>query len=249
MTCVIVEDDPQATNLLRTMIEEYAKHLQILATAEDVEDAEKVIRKFKPELVFTDVLLKGENCFTLLERIRDLSFKIIFTSGHERFAYHAFQYNALHYLLKPLEVVKFKEAVKRIEKSQPNSSHEDVTAFLESFNVNAHKKVALPTRNGMMLIAEKEIAYCKGSGSYTEIYMLNGNCHIISKSIGQVDENLTESSFCRVHKRYIINVAEVAYIENGRPMVIYITNGEFVHLSPSYKESLFKKLNHKVNFF
>lgn len=248
MTCVIIEDEPHAAKLLQTIINKHASHLQILGMATNVNAAEELIRKVEPELVFTDVLLHDENCFKFLERTKDLSYKIIFSSSHEKFAFHAFKYQAVHYLLKPIDVNDFKQALSRIETIDENNTDEELSSFLEFFRPNVVSKVALPTRTGVTFVESDHIAYCQGSGSYTDIHMLDGSNHLVSRPIGAVAEKLSEEKFCRVHKKYVVNIGAISQIDKGRPMTIYLTNGDFVHLSPSYKKELFNKLGFEVDF-
>ena len=109
---IIVEDELQAKTALKTMLLDFS--IEICGEATGVEDALKLIKTIKPDVVFLDIELTDGTAFDLLDRIIDIDFKVIFVTGHDKFAVKAFRYHALDFLLKPIHPKELKEAIDRL---------------------------------------------------------------------------------------------------------------------------------------
>src|SRR5687768_15146965 len=120
---LIIDDESRALNLLRITIEKEFPGKFILETALGPEEGLMKIGNFKPELVFLDIEMPLMNGFDLLLSIPEINFKIIFTTAYDRYAIRAIRYNALDYLLKPINPRELSEAILRF-KNQKNESRE-----------------------------------------------------------------------------------------------------------------------------
>ncbi len=246
MNCVIIDDEPHAIHTIEELIRTQAPDLNLLGTARDIDAGRTLIEDMKPELVFLDVMLGAVSSFTMLKEI-EISFKIIFTTGHQEFAFDAFKYKATHYLLKPVEQNSFLEAVSRVREEEQNIHQADTLKSLQELQFLSQKKIALATRTGIEIVLQSSISYCKGSGNYTEIYFVNGDKKLISKPLGFLEKNLNARDFTRVHKKYLINLNEVVFIEKGKPYVVFLRNGDHVTVSPHYRDLLLASLKPKIS--
>ncbi len=113
MRALIIEDEPLAVDNLRFYLKEYP--LEIVGAAYKIREAVKLIKKEKPDVVFLDINLSGENGFDLLERV-EVNFKIIFVTAYNEYAVRAFEVNALDYILKPLKKERIEKAMERLLK-------------------------------------------------------------------------------------------------------------------------------------
>ena len=119
MKTLIIEDEERSRILLRNQARRYCPQLDIVAEGQSIEQAAELIERNQPDLVFLDIHLGDRLIFELLEGNDNLGFRIIFVTAHSEFAVQAFQYDAVHYILKPIEPDKLMEAVNRVMAQAP----------------------------------------------------------------------------------------------------------------------------------
>ncbi len=102
MKTLIVDDERLARNELRRLLEAYPR-IEIVGEAANSEEALEKIDQLGPELLFLDIQMPGKNGFELLSSIEGNVPDVIFTTAYDEYALKAFEFNALDYLLKPIE--------------------------------------------------------------------------------------------------------------------------------------------------
>src|SRR5688572_6247581 len=113
MKVVIVEDEVNSRNLLRNLLSEIPK-VDIIGEAASVPEGIAIINDTKPDLIFLDIQLQNSTGFDLLEQLEHQC-EIIFTTAYDEYAVKAFKFNAIDYLLKPIDVDELKSAVDKAE--------------------------------------------------------------------------------------------------------------------------------------
>src|SRR5690606_25659417 len=97
---LIIDDEQHGINVLIDHLKRYEDYT-ICGTAKTVKTAVELTRAFQPNLVFLDIALKNETGFDYLNTfLPNIDFNVIFTTAHDNYAVKAFEYSALHYLLK-----------------------------------------------------------------------------------------------------------------------------------------------------
>ena len=128
-TCLIIDDEKLARDLLREFLESFPQIEVIGESAKGSEAVEK-INKLKPDLIFLDVQMPGMNGFDVLDEI-DHEPHVIFTTAYDQYAIRAFEKNAVDYLLKPLDEERFTQAVNRALKRK-TTENGDLQELLRS---------------------------------------------------------------------------------------------------------------------
>lgn len=249
MKCLIVDDEPHARKSLEKLVLTFQDDLEVVGMADSAEMAESKIIELNPDLVFLDIMLGNETSISMLKRMESIDFKIIFTTSHESFAFDAFKYGAIHYLLKPVELNALREAVRRVKEEAKGRNKTEIIESINKIQENLDdKKIAISDRSGFQILYQNTISYCMAQGNYTEIFLIGGEKKVVSKAIGVLENKLDEKSFCRVHKKYLINLNQVVFIEKGNPYTVYLKNGDHVHVSPKYKDDLLNKMRQQIDF-
>ncbi len=250
-TAVIVDDEKRARTFLKGHINAYCPEVKIVAEAENVSSAIKVIREFNPELVFLDIKMPDGTGFDVIERLRaneegqDLRFKIIFTTAFDQYAIKAIKFSALDYLLKPIDPEELVESLKKnkmnLVTNNVNDSVDVLIGNLKQLN-DSNKRIVLNTSNKAYIYPINEIIRCESSGSYTIFYVKNEEPLLISKSLGETEELLKDHQFERIHKSHLINLNYMrAFIKNDGGFV-EMQNGDKIPVSNRKREYLMQLL-------
>ncbi|GAL77779.1 two-component system response regulator [Algibacter lectus] len=154
LTAIIVEDMIDALQLLKSDLETRHPEVEIIATAQSVVEAAKVLRKKQPDILFLDIMLGDGTGFDILEIFPDLKSKIIFVTASDEFAIRAFKFAAIDYVLKPYTYEELDLAVDRAKKQiQPNK--ERLTILKETLSAPEQKpdKISLHTLDKIIIVS------------------------------------------------------------------------------------------------
>ncbi len=242
---LIVEDEKHCEDRLLEML--YASHtdkIQILGVARCMEEAEKKINSLQPQLLFLDVHLGSETTLDLLPKIEWKNLQIIFTTSFQSYMMKAFEFSAIHYLLKPLEEELLDEAMRRVY---------DNTARLESAQVgtllfnkegisNEQRRITVANTDGKHLLRLGEIIRCQSDVNYTTFYLTDGKKLTVSKPLKHFDELLSPHNFFRTHQSHLINLNEVKKYLSGKGGIALMSNGDEVEVSTRKKEEFLERI-------
>jgi two-component system LytT family response regulator len=209
MNAVIIDDEPEAIRGMSSLLELFCPEIHLIGMAKSVKEGISTIMKLEPDLVFLDVQLKDGNGFDLLAGILQRNFHTIFVTAHDRYAIKALRFNAMDYLLKPVDPEELVQAVNRAKQSeQPN-----YTYLLEGAESGNFDRIAVPDSKGTNYIALKQIFRLEASNNYTYIHLLNDKPRLVSKTIKSFEELLPEDVFIRCHQSHIVNIQYVVSFE------------------------------------
>jgi len=202
---IIVEDEIEDLHLLENLLAPY-EEIEIVKTADTVENAIAAIAKHQPELIFLDINLYGRNSFEILDTIKNFKLqpKIIFTTAYQNYMNRAFKYAVFDYLLKPINRQELKETIDRYKQNKEQSNFNDSYEKL----MHSYDKLIFNTVDGFEVVDPKQIVFLetvKGQ-SYTDIHLNDGSHLIITKNIGEIENLLPEDIFFKLHRSYILNL-------------------------------------------
>lgn len=242
--CVIVDDEQLARQLLVEYLSGFT-NIEVVAECSSGKEAIRKIDALEADLVLLDVQMPGIDGFDVLENIQTDPF-VIFCTAYDRYAVKAFDKNAIDYLLKPLDHMRFNQAinkaVERISKNDSNFMH-----ILEEFNASkpteysqnlfvqkSEKLVNLPVRNIIHLEASKD---------YT-IISTNTEQFLSTSGISKLEEKLDPQSFIRIHRSTIINLNKMVEIEKfgNSNLAARMENGKIFNISRSYARTIREKI-------
>lgn len=119
---VLIDDEPDSNRILQTLLENYCPNVRVVGTADGVETAIALIQKTGPDLVFMDIEMNQGNAFDLLNRLQPLNFQVIFVTAFDSHAVRAFRYNAIDYLLKPVNIKELCSSIDKISNMRTESN-------------------------------------------------------------------------------------------------------------------------------
>lgn len=214
MKAIIIDDEIHCREVVESYIEEYCPEINFYDQADSVEAGLEKIRLHNPDLVFLDIQLHNRDSFELLDQLDEIKFKIIFITAFDNYAVRAFQYAALHYLLKPIDPDSFVKAYERCK---------EVVVAEQSEAINKAKGFYLKTTNQTHNIVFDEVTHIEADGSYSTIYNIDGSDIFASKKIGEI-QTILPTHFYRVHNSIIVNLHYVRTI-NEKTNMVCLSNG------------------------
>lgn len=233
---MIVDDEQDARENLRLMLAEHCPEVEVVADAASAQEARDLIARVNPQGLFLDIKMPGEDGLSLLRSVAHLELPVVFTTAYDEYALQAFQQNALDYLEKPIDTDALRRAVKKMVRlsSDPELNQRHVSALEALMNDPGSPlstRVAVPGRDGLVLLKHEDILYLEASDSYTTVFTRDGKRTISSKHIRVFETNLDPKKFFRVHKSYIINLEHLKGFSRSEGNMALLDSGALIPVS------------------
>ena len=245
ITTILIDDDQNLRNGMKMLLERYAPELSIIGEADSVESGVDAMRSLQPQVVFLDIQLGDGTGFDILESIANQNGKssshIVFITAHEQYAIKAFRFSALDFLLKPVDPEELKKVIEKIKGVlDKNVDYAHIDLLLENIRkkVDNFKRIALSTAEGIHLFEISDIIRCESEDNYTTFYIKNSKPIVISKTLKEYEDLLTEHGFERIHQSHLINLSYLkSYIKKDGGYVVMADNSN-LPISQRKKERL-----------
>jgi len=212
LKAVIIDDEADAVNSIELIINEYCNNVMVVGKAYSASEGKEVIISKDPDIVFLDIEMPRGNGFDMLEMIPNQNFQVIFITAYNNWAIKAFKYNAIDYILKPIDIDDFIKAVNKVEKNKSFNKNIDVDRYKELLSNISNKtlnKIAISTSEGIEYIEIEKIIRFEGDGSYSKVFIIGQTYILVSKNLKEFQELLEEKDFFRTHNSHLINLAFV----------------------------------------
>ncbi len=241
-----IEDEKRNVILLDNLIKQHcSESISMQGNASNIEDGIMLIKKVNPQLVFLDIELDGGNSFELLDKIGAFNFQVIFITAYNNYAIKAFKYNAIDYLLKPIDTNELKAAtekvVKRINESAGNGNLIELIKYLKVGD--KPQKIGLTVHDGIFFVNTEDIIRIEAKGSYCILYLINNKTVTTSQGLGDIEAMLTQKTFLRVHNSWVINTNFLKKYYRGKNGYLEMEDGATVQVSIRKKGDLLDFLN------
>ncbi len=202
---IMADDEPGVLLLLYSMLSGLESAL-VVGTAENANDAIKLVKDQNPDLAFLDIELPDMRGIELAEELRKIKpdLVIVFITAHQEYSLEAFKLYAFDYILKPIDYERVKTTFRRIQqilkmpKDNPPNSYPQTSRI--SINLG-HERV---------FVKLDEIFYIEKTGRHTLICCVNGKFKI-RQTLLELEQHLGPT-FLRSHKSYIINTDQIERI-------------------------------------
>ncbi len=239
---IIIEDEHKSLLTLQTLLERYCPEVLVIGTGNSVEAGIRVIKELNPELVFLDISMPDGDAFDLLNRIGTVNFEIIFITAYNDFALKAFEFSALHYLLKPINYRELEDAVQRYLKIRPLNNVQPKLEILNRTLKNHFDKISLPSNDGLIIVDIHDIVRLEAAGNYSTVCLTSGENIIVTKTLNHFEEILSGLNFIRIHNTHLINLKYVKKYQRGQGGTVTMSNGTSLAVSRTRKNEFIEGL-------
>jgi two-component system LytT family response regulator len=235
-TCIIIDDENKAIELLSDTILELYDNIKIIGTYTNWKEAVVALRKDNFDILFLDVSMPEKSGFDLLAFVPNIKSEIIFVTAHAQFALDAFNYPTSGYVLKPVEDVALNKAIdKAISRIEGKRSR-------NTEPVIATKKITVPNNKGLDFIEQNEIIFLEALAKNTRIKKKDAEI-VSTQGFGMFRDILNHLPFYQVHRSFLINVDHISRYEITG---IHIMNdGSEIPVAKSFREDFIRLFGRK----
>lgn len=248
--CIIVEDNILERDALAIKVKKI-ESLHLKAVLADGMEAIKVLKNEEIDIVFSDIDMPDLSGIELLKSLKHPPV-FIFISSHPEHAAESFDLDVIDYIVKPVKIERLIKAVdKAIEyirtktkvqteipvKQQSQQPGTDVIR-----TIDAQQYFFIKENNNHIKINMGDVLYIESMGDFSKISTHNQKSHMVLISLKNLEKQLPENLFMRVHKQYIINLL---YIKHISALDIRLSNNTIIPVSSAYRQSLQDNLINK----
>jgi len=240
---LLIDDEKLARERLKKLLAGFHSTFKIIGEAKNGNQAESLINDLKPDIIFLDIEMPGQNGFELLSKLPQLPI-VIFCTAHEEYALKAFNTNSIDYLVKPVKLDRLEQTVKKINSLQNNLTSLQLQQVIQEISKNKQEKkmtsITVKKKDKIIFIKLEEVSHFEAQDKYVTIHT-NQEEEIIEQSLSKLSEKLPEH-FIRVHRKYIINshfIKDFQKYFNSRYLITLSNkNNTSITSGRSYKEQL-----------
>ena len=237
---IIIDDENRSVETLRVILQQFcADEVQVVGTANSIQEAYTLIHTVLPDIVFLDVEMPHGSGFDLLEKIQKPTFEVIFTTGFDRYAITAIKFSALDYLLKPINIEEVKDAIskakKRIEGKHTQNSLEHLINNLRHPK-DKNNKIPISVVNGFQFVPVNTIVYCEADDDYTYVHLVDSQKLTVTKNIKEFEDILANYDFFRIHHSFLLNRDYIKRYIKGEGGTILTEQGSELPVSRRRKQ-------------
>ncbi|MES2458823.1 MAG: LytTR family transcriptional regulator DNA-binding domain-containing protein [Bacteroidota bacterium] len=209
---ILIDDESLARDIVKHYLNDFPD-IEVVAECSDGFEGIKAITQHQPDFIFLDIQMPKINGFEMLELVEKPP-AVIFTTAFDEYAIKAFEVNAIDYLLKPIEKGRFDQAVQKIAAKLSSLDAAATQELLESAAMSPaqHNRVVVKKNGVIKIIAVADIHYLEADDDYVKLSTTEGVFHK-NKTMSFFERTLDTSQFIRIHRSYMINLAQVTRIE------------------------------------
>ena len=234
LTCIIVEDEPLARNLLAQYIDKIP-YLTLLHSISNPVEALDILRNSAPDILFLDVQMPEITGITLLKMLKNKPL-VILTTAYSEYAIEGYELDVTDYLLKPITFERFLKAVEKAHEKLAESTNQYTSPLIqEDPSTSANHFFFVKDGTKMVKVNFQDIKYIEGLKDYVKIYMSDKKITTLQR-MKSLEELLPREHFIRIHHSYIVGLKWIEVIERDGLQI----GDAIIPISDTYRKS-FKK--------
>ena len=229
MKCIIIDDNKMARMALKQLVSQVPA-LELIAECNDATEALDALNTTQVDLLLLDIEMPGMTGIDFTKSLGTSKPLIIFTTAKTDYAVEAFELNVVDYLVKPIGLPRFRQA---IEKAQ-----ETIDSNKQEVKVEEQAFVFVKDNGVLKRIAIDDILFLEAMGDYVKVHT-SQKFHVVHATLKSIEEKLPASKFIRVHRSYIVAINKIDYIQEGTISIGKTT----IPVADTHKSNLNKRLN------
>ena len=236
--CIAIDDEPLALRQVKNYIERVEK-LELVALCSNAIEAKELLKTEQVDLLFVDINMPDINGIDFVRGLTDPPL-VIFTTAYSEYALEGFRLNAVDYLLKPFSFDDFSRAAEKAcslrELHRMRDERAASVSTIESIDEASDNNdyISIKSDYKVNLVRYNDIIYIESVGEYIRLHLKDGSKLTTLFRLKNMETELPQKNFMRVHRSYIVNIDYVSSFARGK---IYLSNGDYVPISINYRDS------------
>ncbi|GAB4025220.1 LytR/AlgR family response regulator transcription factor [Spirosoma koreense] len=244
---LIIDDEVLARGVIRTFLQAVPALSVVDEAAHGTEAVIKILQH-RPDLIFLDIQMPELDGFEVLKEIwpHHQPF-VVFTTAYDQYALRAFEVNAIDYLLKPFNEVRFHQALGRVQERLAQRAQPRMEALVNQLMAEQAaqpsgsylQRILVKETGRMYLVKTADISYLDADGNYITLHT-DQQRHTIYESLTSLETRLDPADFVRINRSYIVNLNYIAEVEtyfNGEYLV-KLKTGQQLKWTRNYRDNL-----------
>lgn len=247
---ILIDDEPNSIKATKTIIQNIAPSIEILATFTDPLKGLEAIKSTDFDLLLLDIEMPNLSGIELLHKLEDINFEVIFVTAYQNYAVQAIKLSALDYILKPVSpsklAIALEEAKEKLKEKRELKRRLEILDELlnekeqEDLMKSQEKRVVFSSQKDINFVQIKNIIRIESAKNYTSFFLKSAKEIVESKNMGFYSDLYTPFNFMKIHRSHIINLYHVIrYLREG---YVEMINGDKVPCAGPYKEELLQRL-------
>ncbi|SES84178.1 LytR/AlgR family response regulator transcription factor [Hymenobacter actinosclerus] len=238
MTCVILDDEPLALDLLADYCAQ-VPGLKLVGQFDDALAALAFLQDNPVDVVFLDIHMPRLTGVQLAQLLPQPGPRIVFTTAYDQYAVRSYELSAADYLLKPIAFERFVQAVQRVRQqlsaTSTGAAPPTPTAVAEAAPAAAaapDDAMFVKNEHRLQRVAFDDLLYIEGMKEYLMLYTTTGKV-LTLQSFRRLEEVLPPERFARIHKSFLVALSRIEHVERGKVQVA----GRLLPIGDTYRES------------
>lgn len=223
MKALIIDDERLARKELMALLEKHDQ-VEVVGEAANADEAEERIAELKPDLLFLDINMPGRDGFQLLEAL-DHAPNVIFVTAYDQHALHAFQVNALDYLMKPIDPQRLEAAINKLPKVKDGDVPDRDMLRLDD-------QIFLKDGEKCWFVTLRDVRLFESEGNYVRV-RFGDQKPLVLRSLNNLEKKLDPHVFFRANRKVMVNLRHVEKIDPwfSGGLNVKLKSGEEVEVS------------------
>lgn len=229
---LIVDDERLARKELAGLLANFPQ-IEILGECSNADEARNFIDQHHPDLLFLDIQMPGKSGFELLEELESVP-AVVFVTAYDEHAIQAFEFNALDYLLKPVEEDRLADAIGKVERRAEREQR--TIEESKEFRLGQDDQIFIKDGEKCWFVGLRDVRLFESEGNYVRVFF-NQFRPLILKSLNNLEDRLDTRTFFRTNRKFIVNLHWVEKVENWFNGGLRLTLKDGTHVEVSRRQA------------
>jgi len=226
INAIAIDDEPLALTVIRSLCDKN-ENIHLLKTFTQPNEALRYLQKYPVDLIFCDIQMPAMTGINLVKSLKQKTM-VIFTTAFSEYAAVSYDLNAIDYLLKPINLKRFTQAITKAQ---------EYLDYINKKDQFTDKHIFIRADFSLVKIPLADILYIEGLADYLKIHIKDRKAVVARMPMKDIIEKLNSHDFIRVHRSFILPFSK---IEAVRGNTIYIADNEFP-IGRTYAEEFFSR--------
>jgi two-component system response regulator LytT len=211
ISAILVDDEKLASEELAYQLKDFPD-VEIIATASNGIEALKLIQDLEPDLVFMDVQMPGLDGMGVIRKLRELDIPLpyfVMATAYDQYAVEAFRWDALDYVLKPVDKERLTVAVERARKAVSDRTKGAPPEPPAPKPALQRSKLLVRSNQRNFIVDAQDVVYATIDDGLITVVASNLEGQSNYRTIEELQSNLDPDTFWRVHRSYLVNIHRI----------------------------------------